>query len=174
MVAAHRRGYRIREFTTSEIHEVAAVREQLEVLVARTLAASRTPEDLDRLGDILRRQDEDTEAKCIFALDEEFHLTSAELAGLHRTRDLLAGLRSVRAAIIAGVVVPPELSALRVAEHHQILAAIAAGDRREAVRLMRAHVRASEQTFLDALQAATATGPMIKPLNRGASPGARG
>src|SRR5690348_6004029 len=35
VVAAHRRGYRIREFTDAEVEETVALREQLEALVAR-------------------------------------------------------------------------------------------------------------------------------------------
>jgi DNA-binding GntR family transcriptional regulator len=173
MVAARRRGYRIAAFTEPEVDEIAALREQLEVLVARTLAAGRTGDDIARLADILRRQDEDTAGRYMFALDEEFHLTAAELAGLHRTRKLLEGLRSVTAAVTAGVAVPHEATAHRVAEHHEILAGIARGDAEEAAALMRAHVRASDQTFRDAIRAAASAGPMIKPLTGNRAPSSR-
>ncbi len=165
MIAARRRGYRIRTFTEAEVDEIAALREQLEVLVARTLAGRHTESDIARLGDILRRQDEDTSGKHIFALDEEFHLTAAELAGLDRTRTMLEGLRSVTAAVTAGVALPHGATAHRIAEHHAILAGIARGDTKEAVRLMRAHVRASDRAYRDAVRAAASAGPMIKPLN---------
>ncbi|WP_326565286.1 GntR family transcriptional regulator [Amycolatopsis rhabdoformis] len=174
VVAARRRGYRIREFTEAEVDEIAALREQLEILVARSLTAQQTPEGLARLADILRRQDEGNPDETMFALDEEFHLTAAELAGLPRTRKILEGLRSVMAAVTAGVAVPHEESKHRISEHHAILAGIAAGDAEEAVRLMREHVRASDKTFRDAIRAAAAAGPIIKPLNwkRATSPSA--
>jgi DNA-binding GntR family transcriptional regulator len=172
MIAARRRGYRIRKFTEAEVDEIAALREQLEVLVARTLTANRTEDDIARLADILRRQDEDPSSKTMFALDEEFHLTAAELAGLQRTRGILEGLRSVMAAVTAGVDIPREATARRIAEHHQILDGIAKGDVREAVRRMRVHIRASDQTFREAVRVAESAGPVIKPLNwnRASSP----
>jgi DNA-binding GntR family transcriptional regulator len=163
MVAARRRGYRIREFTDAEIDEIAAVREQLEVLVARTLAANHDAADIARLRDIVRRQDAADES--MFALDEEFHLSAAELAGLGRTRKILEGMRSVMAAVTAGVAIPDEATAQRIAEHQQILAGIERGDAAEAARLMRAHIRASHRTFRDAIRAAAKAGPIIKPLN---------
>lgn len=166
MVAAHRRGYKIREFTEAEVDETVALREQLEVLVVRTLAAERDPEALTRLGDILRRQDADPAGDDMFALDEEFHLTGAELAGLHRTRGLLEGLRSVTAAVTAGVVIPRDATACRIAEHHHILAAITDGAVDDAARLMRDHVHAADRTFRDAIQAAADSRPAIKPLKR--------
>lgn len=166
MVAAHRRGYRIREFTETEIDETVALREQLETLVARTLATKHSPDDVAQLADVLRRQDQDPDGNYMFALDEEFHLSAAELAGLHRTREILAGLRSVTAAVTAGVVIPPEATACRIAEHHQILDAIAEGNPDKAAELMRAHVRASDRTFRDAIRDAAEAGPTIKPLRR--------
>jgi GntR family transcriptional regulator, rspAB operon transcriptional repressor len=166
VIAARRRGYRIREFSDAEIDEIVALREQLEVLVVRTLATAHGPDDLAPLADILRRQDEDTAGKHIFALDEEFHLSAAELAGLHRTRTMLEGLRSVTAAATAGVVIPYEATAQRVAEHHQIFVAIAEGDPDKAAELMRAHIHASDQRFRQAIREAASGGPMIKPLNR--------
>lgn len=165
MLAARRRGYQISEFTDAEVDEVAALREQLEVLVARTLTAKHASVDLGRLADILRRQDEDPTGRAMFALDEEFHLTAAELAGLDRTRSILEGLRSVMAAVTAGASIPDEETARRIAEHHEIFAAISSGDRTEAVRLMRAHVRASDRTYREAVRAAASAGPLIKPLN---------
>lgn len=165
LIAARRRGYQIREFTEDEVDEIAALREQLEVLVARKLASSHTQADLEVLHDILRRQDADSSSKAMFALDEEFHLTAAALAGLHRTRTMLEGLRSVMAAVTAGVHIPDETTAERIAEHHEIFAAIADGNKAAATKLMRAHVHASDRTFREAIAAAASAGPMIKPLN---------
>ncbi|MEV7046302.1 GntR family transcriptional regulator [Amycolatopsis sp. NPDC051061] len=164
VIAARRRGYRIREFTDAEVDEVEALREHLEVLVARTLAADHTEHTLARLADILRRQDEDQAGRAMFALDEEFHLTAAELAGLHRTRKILESLRSVVAAVTAGVVIPHAETAARIAEHHQIFEAIAGGDPEEAAQVMHQHVHASNRSFRDAVRAAASAGPSIKPL----------
>ncbi|MFI5612638.1 GntR family transcriptional regulator [Amycolatopsis sp. NPDC051903] len=174
VVAARRRGYRIREFTDAEVDEIAALREQIEVLVARKLATSHTSEDLARLREILKRQDEGNPDETMFALDEEFHLTAAELAGLPRTRKILEGLRSVMAAVTAGVDIPHGETMHRITEHHELLAGIEKGDPEEAVRLMREHVRASDKTFRDAIRAHAEAGPIIKPLNwkRASSPSA--
>jgi DNA-binding GntR family transcriptional regulator len=165
VIAARRRGYQIREFSEAEVDEVAALREQLEILVARTLTGKHDSADLARLADVLRRQDEDPTGRAMFALDEEFHLLAAELAGLPRTRTMLEGLRSVMAAVTAGASIPDEATRQRIAEHHEIFDAIAGGDRNEAVRLMRAHVRASDRTYRDAVRAAALAGPVLKPLS---------
>jgi DNA-binding GntR family transcriptional regulator len=165
VIAARRRGYQIREFSEAEVDEVAALREQLEILVARTLTAKHDTADLAQLADVLRRQDEDPTGRAMFALDEEFHLLAAELAELPRTRTMLEGLRSVMAAVTAGASIPDEATRQRIAEHHEIFDAIASGDRNEAVRLMRAHVRASDRTYREAVRAAALAGPVLKPLS---------
>lgn len=166
MVAAHRRGYRLREFTEAEVDEIGALREQLEVLVARTLAGNHNAHDLAALTEVIRRQDADSDGKSMFALDEEFHLLAAERAGLPRTRKILEGLRSVMAAVTAGVSIPHSATAQRIAEHDQIVFEIAQGNADEAARLMSEHVKASHDTFREAIQAHVSAGPIIKPLDR--------
>ncbi|WP_217558967.1 GntR family transcriptional regulator [Streptomyces sp. GbtcB6] len=166
MIAARRRGYRLREFTEAEVDEIGSLREQLEVLVARTLANDHSSRDIAALTDVIRRQDADSDGKSMFALDEEFHLLAAECAGLPRTRKILEGLRSVMAAVTAGVSIPHEATAQRVAEHQQILIEIEQGNGDEAARLMHAHVKASHDTFRDAIRAHVSAGPLIKPLDR--------
>jgi DNA-binding GntR family transcriptional regulator len=53
--------------------------------------------------------------------------------------------RHVVAAVTATVVIAHEAKVHRIAEHHQIFDAIAEGDPKDAARLMRTHVRASDQ-----------------------------
>ncbi|MGG7103655.1 GntR family transcriptional regulator [Rhodococcus sp. 24CO] len=166
VIAAHRRGYRLREFTEAEVDEIGALREQLEVLVARTLASNHNSHDLAALTDVIRRQDADSDGKSMFALDEEFHLLAAERAGLPRTRKILEGLRSVMAAVTAGVSIPHSETAQRVAEHDQIVFEITQGNPDEAARLMSEHIKAAHDTFREAIRAHVSAGPIIKPLDR--------
>ncbi|MBS1895293.1 MAG: GntR family transcriptional regulator [Actinobacteria bacterium] len=158
--AARHRGYRLRSFSEAEIEEIIALRRALERIAVKALIAKGEDADLERLADVLRRQDEDVEGKEIFALDEEFHLLIADLAGLTRTHDLLLGLRSAAAAVSGGASVPLEQTRLRVGEHHAIYDAIVAGDTAKAGRLMDRHVEAAVRELVKA----AASEQVIEPL----------
>jgi DNA-binding GntR family transcriptional regulator len=159
--ATHRRGYRLRTFSAEELEELVELRGALERIAITRLVRQASDDDLQVLADILQRQDEDRAGKNIFALDEEFHLAIAELAGLQRTRDILSGLRSAFAAVTAGADIPLEDTRRRVEEHHAIYAAIARRDTRAAPRLLVRHIDDASRELLAAVNVERAT---IKPL----------
>jgi GntR family transcriptional regulator, rspAB operon transcriptional repressor len=146
--AARNRGYRLRTFSDAELDEFAALRCALERLTVTTFVKTATDRDLKRLDDILRRQDRDTRGEEIFALDEEFHLTIADLAGLHYTREILAGLRSVVAVVMAGASVSIDDTRQRVYEHHAILDALRSRDATAATRLMDRHIEGASRALI--------------------------
>ncbi|MBS1895279.1 MAG: GntR family transcriptional regulator [Actinobacteria bacterium] len=158
--AARHRGYRLRTFSSAEIEEIVFLRRALERIAVTKLIEHGSEADLEQLADVLRRQENDEGGKEIFALDEEFHLSIAELSGLVRTRDMLSGLRSAAAAVSAGAAVPLEQTRQRVAEHHAIYEALAARDQAKATRLMDRHV---ERAVRELVKAAD-SGRSIQPL----------
>lgn len=145
------RGYRLRSFSSQELAELVELRRALERIAVTALIRTGGDSEMDVLAEILERQNHDRQGAEIFALDEEFHLTIAELAGLTRTRDILSGLRSAVAAVSAGASVPLDETRRRVQEHHAIYDAIAAGDVKTATRLMDRHIAEANRTLLVAL-----------------------
>lgn len=164
MTSVPKRGYRLRRFTDFEVEEMFALRENIESLVMTTLTRDPDENLLRPLKDVLDQQSADFGGATIFALDEQFHLVAAEVAGLLRTRKILEGLRSATAAIAAGVTITPEATRQRIDEHQAIYAAILQGDSQRAVDLMTAHIRASHDTYRDAIAAAEAARPVMLPL----------
>lgn len=146
---APQRGYRLRSFSEGEVAELVELRKVLERLAVSTLVARVTEKDLDRLGSILERQEGgDVEAE-IFASDEEFHLCIAELAGLPRTKEVLASLRSAMAIIGAGARVSKERTRQAISEHRQLLAAISRRDLAAALEILDRHVEESTKALLE-------------------------
>ena len=164
MTSVPKRGYHLRRFSEFEIDEMFALREKIESLVMTTLAEDPSKEKLEPLKDILDRQAADISGATIFALDEQFHLIAAEVAGLHRTRKMLEGLRSATAAIAAGVTIGQLATRQRIDEHEAIFEALQASDSELAVRLMTEHIHASQRTYRQAIAEAESAQPVMKRL----------
>src|SRR5205814_10474063 len=87
---------RVRRISPVEIVEFYTLREMLESYVVRTLSQRIDDRSLRLLGHILERQElESNDVTAFITLDEEFHLSLAQLAGLDRTARIVASLRGV-------------------------------------------------------------------------------
>lgn len=147
---ASRRGYQLRSYSEEEIGELLVLRTLLERLAVSRLAERATPADVERLEAAVARQAEHAaEPTDMFALDEDFHLLIAQLAGLPRTQDILASLRSAMAVIYAGTPPSSGLSREAIAEHRGIVAAIADGAGDRAAQLVERHVEHATQPLLE-------------------------
>jgi DNA-binding GntR family transcriptional regulator len=146
---APQRGYRLRSFSEQEVTELIELRKALEHLIITTLIARANEQHLEKLAKILERQESGDIATEIFTLDEEFHLTMAELAGLSRTKEILAALRSAMAIIGAGAQVSRERTRQAAKEHRQLLDAIVSRDSQAAVSSLDRHVEASTKALLE-------------------------
>ena len=137
------RGFRVRRISPSELVEFYTLREMLESYVARTLCQQLDDRSLRLLGHILERQEMATDDVTGFiGLDEEFHLTLAQLAGLDRTARIIGSLRGVLWLMGTRIV---EAETRRrdvvIGEHRAILAALEQRDADAAVEAVSRHIR---------------------------------
>jgi GntR family transcriptional repressor for pyruvate dehydrogenase complex len=118
-----------------DVHQDASVLELLEVRrilepAAAALAATRaTPEDIDRLRELLGRVDETTPVEDLVAQDIVFHRTISALSGNAYLTQLLDTLSSstLRARIWRGLTQEGAV-ARTLTEHRAIVDALAEGD----------------------------------------------
>jgi DNA-binding GntR family transcriptional regulator len=137
------RGFRVRRISAAELEEFYALRELLESYVARTLCQRSDDGWLRLLGHILKRQEMASDDVTAFiALDEEFHLSLAQLAGLDRTARIIASLRGVLWLMGTRIVqAETRRTDLVIAEHAAILAALERRDVGAAVGAVSRHIR---------------------------------
>ncbi|MBS3935109.1 MAG: FCD domain-containing protein [Sulfuritalea sp.] len=143
------RGVFVRTITSAEADDIYEVRQAIEELIVRKLAAAPDRVMEAGLEEVLAKAGKFAEkgdfARC-HALNIEFHDRLAALTGnaalLDHYRRLANELSLFRHRAHAKI---RDASSLRasVADHRALLAAIAAGDRRLAVRLIREHLEAS-------------------------------
>ncbi len=90
------RGFRVREIPPEEAAEVFELRTLIEGRAVEKLGRFATEKDVRDFRAILRRQQRATHDTASFLnIDEEFHLTMLERAGLRRAREFLITLRDV-------------------------------------------------------------------------------
>ena len=149
-----RKGYQLRTFDENDVSELVALRKLLERLAVSTLTQRVTPEDVAQLEAAIERQaGHADEPEDMVSLDEDFHLLIASLAGLARTRETLAGLRSAMAIIYAGTPAAGALNQEIIAEHRRLVAAIADGDPDRAATMVEEHIEHATQPLLEATRA---------------------
>lgn len=136
----------VKKISADGVRQSRFIRESIEVEIVRRVAAAKLPETEETLKAIIADQEAASEAEDVHGfheLDEFFHRTLARLAGveyawqlvddhkiqLDRVRYLTLGVASQKRAI---------------AEHKEIVAAVAAGDVVGAEAAMRAHLARAE------------------------------
>jgi DNA-binding GntR family transcriptional regulator len=135
------RGFRLRELGPIEQQEVFELRRVLETFVVRKLADTNDPDHVGVLRAILARQATHLDdANAFLAVDEEFHLTMPALAGLERTREMLAILRGAMWLIGSTALVVPERLPHILDEHSAVVDGIESGDPDSAEAAIRFHI----------------------------------
>lgn len=147
---AAQRGFRLRNIPESEFNEFYEVRIILETNVLQKLAPVVGDDVLAALREILDRQRRAVEDPITFQdLDEGFHRSMAEAAGLHRTASIIHSLRGI---LWLGTAHRPVEQRVTVVEQH---AAIVEGlDRRDpeaAVAALVHHLRHSQEKYREAI-----------------------
>jgi DNA-binding GntR family transcriptional regulator len=137
------RGFRVRRISAVEVTEFYTLRELLESYVVRTLSERIDDRSLRLLRHILERQDMATDNVTEFiSMDEEFHLSLAQLAGLDRTARIVASLRGVLWLMGTRVVAAETRRRdVVIGEHTAILAALERRDGDAAVAAVTRHIR---------------------------------
>jgi DNA-binding GntR family transcriptional regulator len=146
---ASARGYRLRSFSEEEVAELIQLRKLLERFSVSKLATQASDDDVARLDELVDRQERGDVTSEIFALDEDFHLLIAELAGLPRTREMLLALRSAMAIISAGAWMPEERTRKVIREHRGLVRAIRAREPNRAADLMEEHVEKATRALIE-------------------------
>ncbi|MCQ4159677.1 GntR family transcriptional regulator [Roseomonas sp. GC11] len=152
LVTIHpRHGVEVRGLDTAELLDVVEARLINEGHAARLAAARATPADLAALEDILLRSTAATgpeHTETLMLLEQEFHGRLAEMAGNPVLAGILRNLqdRSIRFWFIAA----GQQSHRRavVAQHADIVGAIAAGDGEAAEAMMRHHIEDFRHSLL--------------------------
>ena len=123
------------------LENLKEARATLEREMARIAARRRSSVDLERLQEILGDQAEATSDPARFrSLDGRFHREIAAVAGNPIFTALIDALFRWIADFHVDLVSVPGLEALTLAEHHQILDAIASGDAEAAATAMADHL----------------------------------
>lgn len=146
VVIRRQSGTYVAPIDASRVEEGIIVRESLEPRVAE-IAASRIDtaslDELARLTDIMGRAAERQDSKAFIAADDLFHQRLIDASGhLHIARIIQkvnAQLDRIRYLSVS----EPIRAQTAVQEHHQLLAALAGGDRARAGSLLREHLKGS-------------------------------
>jgi DNA-binding GntR family transcriptional regulator len=138
------RGYRVRELTDGELHDIYEVREALEGQAARLLAGCITPPQLAELrtvaGECERLLKKSPDSTELITADLKFHRLIAEWCGNLFIPRLLLGPNILRqgSALLRG---RQYSAAARSVSHTDIVEAIDSGEGDRAEKAMREHIR---------------------------------
>jgi DNA-binding GntR family transcriptional regulator len=152
------RGARIREPTASEIVDYYDFRIALESWIVTRAASERTKRDVQKLQRIVARQRKLGAGAGIVAaytaLDAEFHLALAEIAG---NQEMIKTIQTQRdkLALVLSIILRrnPEWLVSTTAEHERIATAVEAGDADQARREIAEHLERGKQFLLNSLAA---------------------
>lgn len=150
VIATGQKGSRVAELAPEDIGEIYSLRQYLEALEVRLAAERITPQQVAELRanvDAMERAMAGGEVRAAAALDVEFHLALAHIAGHRRLLRMQEALQADMQRLVIyqfehfGHVA--ESSAIQ--KHRAIIDALEAGDGDQAEREMRSHLVRSEE-----------------------------
>lgn len=144
------------DYAASDLLEV---RRHVEIPVAGYAALRRTPEDLDHLGHLLDRMEQETDTTAWVAMDTVFHLAVAEAS---RNPVFRRVIEEIRDALARQSTFLNELGGRREqsnCEHRAIVEALVDGSEHDAVEAMSHHLRRVETTLTDIVRSQRTTAP---------------
>ncbi len=152
------RGATVAQPTVKEARDVFAARRIVECGVIAQVVAKATPDKVEALRDIVRREHEaggrGDRRESIY-LSGEFHVELARVSENEAITDFLAGLVS-RSSLVIATYGAPMAGSCRHSEHDDVLELIAAGDADGAREWMDRHLREIERTVVLVEEAPTA------------------
>ncbi|GIX13425.1 MAG: GntR family transcriptional regulator [Paracoccaceae bacterium] len=162
------RGTLVRKISPAAVMDARFVREAIEADIVRLVARAPDPALMAELKAQIARQHAvaDSDPRGFLALDELFHRTLAEAAGKNFAWRVIEDVKAQmdRVRYLTALHFPKRML---VAQHAQIVDAIARQDRRAAERAMRTHLRAiltdlpaiirARPEFFDPVQSPTPT-----------------
>lgn len=153
------RGVVVAPLKPSDVREIYSVREALEGLAVRVLAADPRPDHLATLRglvDKMRQALAEGDVRQQFELDVEFHTSLCAATGNRRLQDLFSSLRPDLQRIFlflvnAGAVEGEDSAEQALAEHEALLQAIADGDGELAAARLSTHTGGRSERIAAAL-----------------------
>lgn len=148
-------GLVVTDLDPEDLEDLLWLRAVLESEMAREVAASATPDDIDGLSRILDQMEAVTEHPDLFiALGRDFHDSLAAIFGNDRCRLVLRQVRHhVDRYWAVTTARQPERPRHSSDEHREILAAIRGHDGETAGSRMRAHIHAEAEVCLQTVRA---------------------
>lgn len=143
VVRERNRGARVRRVSKQEAIEILESRAALEALAARYAAERATPEEVEELRVLTRRMRERHEAGDLLGMSElnsQLHRRVLEISRHGTVARLCAGLSSQLVRYQYRTVLMPGRAERSLAEHEELVRAIAAGDRDAGEWAMRTHL----------------------------------
>jgi GntR family transcriptional regulator, rspAB operon transcriptional repressor len=135
------RGFSLRPIPSHEREEFFVLRRLLEGYAIETICERVEPERLETLRTFVERQRRALDDREEFiALDEAFHLTMAELAGLPRTARFISTLRGVLWLLGTEAIYQPERRVRVLDEHAALVEGLMARDTRRALEALERHL----------------------------------
>lgn len=139
----HYRSAVVTKSSMTDLRELYELREVLEGLAARLAATKRTPQQLERLRELLGLHSHVVEQANIenhIAMDLSFHELVCEIAGNSRVRKGIAGIKAEIQLAIRSTAAVPGNPSLALEDHGRIFQAIASGDADGSEAAARGHV----------------------------------
>lgn len=138
------RGVQVLSWSVDDLEEIFTIRGLLEPFGAR-LAAMSEALDLDALDELAtamdRAADPRRDPEALTALNNRFHTAIVIASGSDRLRSLLASIVQVPLVQSTFAHYTPTALARSLAQHHEIVEALRAGDADWAESAMRSHIR---------------------------------
>lgn len=142
---------RVIELSEKEIHDLYDVRLALEALGIATAAAASTPQDIRDLRAL------QTDGEAYFATgqvslyrqyDREFHDAILRISGNALLMEFMARIKKRVTLCASSTVQMPGMREQAVQQHHDMIDLLERHDAHGAEKLMKAHIQAAKQAFL--------------------------
>jgi DNA-binding GntR family transcriptional regulator len=153
-------GATVAALSENEVREVFAIMEGLEAVAAREAAQLMTPEDAQRLREIVAKMDEalaDGQLEAWAELNGSLHRAIGAIAAMPMLQDMtervLVRWRRLRRHFFEGVLVPRADQAQR--EHRELVDALANGDVEAVERVVQSHNRGALRAYEEYLRNVT-------------------
>jgi len=147
VTGAEKLGFVVRKLEKQALVDAYRVREVLEGLAARLCCRKASPDDIDRLRDLAHQihANSGKRSRSIRSdLEYQFHQSFLTLSGNETLQRVSVGYR-----FVGDLVVTERNSGELLAEHLDVVEAVAYGDGHEAEQLARLHVARSAESILE-------------------------
>ncbi|MBQ9663562.1 MAG: GntR family transcriptional regulator [Oscillospiraceae bacterium] len=146
------KGAKVRSYSKKEVLDYLEFRVELEGFITRLAVEHFTKKDLEKLEAIYAKMGQRREENDLMgysALNQQFHATIYAACPNRMATDTLVHMKNQMRKYNAKTILVPGRDAHSYEEHGKILAAIRAGDAKEAEACIRHHVESVRKTFED-------------------------